>query len=175
MFHLGVAKVDQGLHMLQWLHTYVASVCSKYFICFQTYVASVLIWMLHMFHTYVARVYVRNVSSVSGVCCKHFYLDVAHVSHICCKSMFEMFQLFQPYVAISVFMLQVASVLSGCCICFTHMLQVYVPNISSALGVCCIQVFHVTSVFMFPRYVQRVMGAQLGRWGKGHGEPGAGG
>ena len=56
-----------------------------------------------------------------------FYLDVAHVSQICCS----MFEMFQSYVAISVFMLQVASVLSGCYICFTHMLQVYVPNVSS--------------------------------------------
>ena len=31
--------------------------------------------------------------------------------------LFQMFQLFQTYV--------VASVLSGCCICFTHMLQVF--------------------------------------------------
>jgi hypothetical protein len=76
-------------------------------------------------------------------------LNVAYVLHMSCKSMFEMFQLFQSYVAISVFMLQVASVLSGCCICFTHMLQVYVPNISSASDVCCIQVFHVVSVSCF--------------------------
>ena len=39
------------------------------------------------------------------VCCKCAYLDVAYVSHICRKSMFEMFQLFHSYVAISVFML----------------------------------------------------------------------
>jgi len=40
-------------------------------------------------------------------------------------------------------MLQVASILFRCCIyiCFVHMLQAYVPNISSASGVCCIQVF----------------------------------
>jgi hypothetical protein len=37
-------------------------------------------------------------------------------------------------------MLQVASVLSGCYICFTHMLQVYVLNV---LYVYCIHVFHV--------------------------------
>ena len=61
---------------------------------------------------------IPNVSSTfSDVRCKCAYLDVAYVSHICCKSMYEMFQLCQSYVAISVFMLQVASVLSGCCIC----------------------------------------------------------
>jgi hypothetical protein len=39
------------LHMLQWLHTYVASVYSQCFICF-----------------------------FSDVCCKRVYLDVAYVS-----------------------------------------------------------------------------------------------
>jgi hypothetical protein len=34
-----------------------------------------------------------------------FHLDIGYVKHICCKSMFEMFQLFQSYVAISVFIL----------------------------------------------------------------------
>ena len=90
---------------------------------------------------------VPNVSSAfSDICCKCAYLDDAYVSHICCKSMYEMFQLCQSYVAISVFMLQVASVLFGCCICFTHMLQVYVPNVSSASDLCSLQVFHVASV-----------------------------
>ena len=43
-------------------------------------------------------------------------------------------------------MLQVVSVLSGYCIYFTHMLQVYVPNVSSASDLCSLQVFHVASV-----------------------------
>ena len=50
-----------------------------------------------------------------------------------------MFRLFQSYVAASILMLQVVSVLSGCCICFTHMLQVYVLNVSSVSDICCIQ------------------------------------
>jgi hypothetical protein len=50
---------------------------------------------------YVSHIYVAR-ASVLDVCCKRFDLDVAYVSHICCKSMFEMFQLFQSYVAISV-------------------------------------------------------------------------
>jgi hypothetical protein len=62
-------------------------------------------------------------------------------SHICCKCMFQMFRLFQTYVA---------SVLFGCCICcnaHTHMLQAYVINVSSISDVCCnkcftLQVFH---------------------------------
>jgi hypothetical protein len=56
-----------------------------------------------------------------------------------------MFQMFQSYVAISVFILQVASVLSICCICFTHMLQLYVLNVLSASDVCCIQTFHIST------------------------------
>jgi hypothetical protein len=81
LFHLDVAKVDWGilhmLHMLQVFQRHVASACSKYFICFHTSVAI------------------------------FFYLDIAYVSHICCNSMFQMFQLFQSYIAASGFMLQV--------------------------------------------------------------------
>ena len=135
-FHMDDAKVDRDI-------AYVASVFEACCKCFRG--------MLQAF--------VQNVLSVSDVCCKYFLSECYTCFTHCCKSMLEMFQLFWSYVAISVFMLQVASVLSSYCICFTHMLQVYVPNISYALGVCCIQVFHVTSVFMFPRYVQRVMGA----------------
>jgi hypothetical protein len=106
--------------------------------------------------------FVPNVSSAfPDVYNKCAYFDVAYVSHICCKSMFEKFQPFQSYVAISVLMLQVASVLYGCCICFTHRLQVYVQNVSSASDVCCIQVFYVESVSCF-RGMFRVMGARLG-------------
>ena len=111
-----------------------------------------------------------------------FDLDVAYVSHICCKSMFKTFQLFQSYVAISVFMLQVVSVLSAYCICFTHMLQLYVLNISSASDVCCIQVFHVASVSCFRGMFRQSLGHGPGAGGWGavsqrlvdgaHGAPG---
>ena len=74
--------------------------------------------------------FVQSVSSVSDVCCKRFYLDVTYVSHICCKSMFQIFQLFYSYVAVSVFML-----------------LVYVLNILSASDLCCIK------CFVFQRYV----------------------
>jgi hypothetical protein len=82
VFHIDVAKVDRDV-------AYVASVseaCCKYF-------------------NDILQAFVQNVSSVSDLCCKRFYLDVAHASHICYKSMFEMLQLFQSYVAITVFML----------------------------------------------------------------------
>ena len=49
------------------------------------------------------------------------------MSHICCNSMFQIFQLFQSYVAASDFMLQVT--IFGCFMCFTHMLQMHIPNV----------------------------------------------
>jgi hypothetical protein len=56
-----------------------------------------------------------------------------------------MFQLFQPYVAASGF--HIASILFGCFMCFTHMLQVHVPNISSVFRrTLHSNVFHVASV-----------------------------
>jgi hypothetical protein len=104
---MDVAKVDQDVTYIAWCSRGMLQVFSE--ACCKR-----LVKMFYLFQTYVASV---------------FYLDIAYVSHICCKSMFGMFQLFQSYIAISVFMLQVVSVLSGCCICFTHMLQVYVPNV----------------------------------------------
>jgi hypothetical protein len=72
-------------------------------------------------------------------------------------------------------MLQVASVLSGCCICFTHMLQVYVRDVSSVAYVCCIQVFHVAHLLCWEsQRTWRVMVARCGHRGMGRGEPGAG-
>ena len=84
-----------------------------------------------------------------------------------------MFQLFQSYVAISVFMLQIENVLSECCICFTHMLQVYVLDVSSIFDVCCIQVFHVARVLCCSESqgAQGVMVAWHGHWVVGRGEP----
>ena len=40
----------------------------------------------------------------------------------------------------------IASVLSECCICFIHMLQQYVSNVSCVSDICCIEVFHVARV-----------------------------
>jgi hypothetical protein len=80
-----------------------------------------------------------------------------------------MFQLFQSYVAICVFMLQVASVLSAYCICFTHMLQVYVPNVLSASDV-----YVAFKCFVFQIHVHRVIGARTGCQGKGAASQGGG-
>ena len=83
-----------------------------------------------MFHLDVAYVLNLDVAKVDW--------DVAHVAmaiHVCCKCMFQMFHLFQTYVA---------SVLSGCCICCSRyilMLQVYIFNVSPVSDVCCSKCF----------------------------------
>jgi hypothetical protein len=126
VFYMDVVKVDRDV-------AYVASVLEACCKCFRG----------------ILQVCIQNISFVSDVNCKCFDLNIVYISHICCKSMFQMFQLFHSYVAIIVFMLQVVSVLSRCCICFTNMLQVYVPNVSSTLY--CIQVFSCCMCFMLQR------------------------
>jgi hypothetical protein len=106
VFHMDIAKLDRDV-------AYVVSIsepCCKH-----------LFKMFHLFQTYVASV---------------FDVDVAHISHTYCKSMFKIFLLFHSYAAISVFMLQVASILSRCCIYFTHMMSVYVLNVLSTSDIC---------------------------------------
>jgi hypothetical protein len=69
-----------------------------------------------------------------------FYLDIAYVAvaiHVCCKFMFQMFHLFGTYVA---------SVSSRYCICFRHILQASIPNVSYVLDICCMCVYLVVSV-----------------------------
>jgi hypothetical protein len=106
---------------------------------------------------------VQNVSSV---------LDVAHVSHICCNNMFPMFQLFQPYVAVHVFMFASCKCFILYCICFIHMLQIYIPNVSSVSYGCCIQVFHVAGIscYLESEGAQRVIEAWHAHQGMNHGE-----
>jgi hypothetical protein len=93
--------------------------------------------MLQVFHMDVAKVDrdLAYVASVSEACCKHLFkvfhlfqmyaADVLiwmlhrfqqYVARVCSKC----FSCFISYVAVSIF--HVASVLSGYCICFTHML-----------------------------------------------------
>jgi hypothetical protein len=47
----------------------------------------------------------------------------------CCKCLFKIFHLFSDICC--------NHFLSGCCICFTYILQQYVPNISAILVLCC--------------------------------------
>jgi hypothetical protein len=96
-------------------------------------------------------VYILSVSDVSKVCCNCFHMDVskvdrnvAHVAYVtsvsdeCCKRLFKMFYLFQLYVA-----------RSRCFICFTHMLQKYVPNISSVFSLMLQQLFSYCKLQVF--------------------------
>jgi hypothetical protein len=57
--------------------------------------------------------------------------DVAYVAmttHVYCKYLFQIFQLFQMYVA---------RALSRCCIWFTLMLHVFYPDVAYVLHICC--------------------------------------
>ena len=110
--------------------------------------------------------YVSSVSDVSEVCCKcfrgmlqAFVQNVSYVFRYMFASVFYLdvayvLRMLQEYVPMVLAILALrcsksscckfASVLSRRCICFTHMFQVYVLNVSSASDVCCIQVFHVS-------------------------------
>jgi hypothetical protein len=89
LFHMDVAKVDQGCctyckcfrGILQLFHMDVAKVdqgCCTYCKCFRG--------MLQVFQRCCSKCFI-----VLDICCKHSDLGVAHVSHICCKNMFDMF------------------------------------------------------------------------------------
>ena len=56
----------------------------------------------------------------------------------CCKLMFQVFQMFQRYVASVLY--RCCKNRPGCCTCcngYTHMFQVYVLNVLSVSDVCC--------------------------------------
>jgi hypothetical protein len=73
------------------------------------------------------------------VYCNRSDLDVSYVSHKCCNNMFQMFRLFQSYVAASCSMLQVASVL------FEHFIAhvAYVASVSEACSKYLFKTFHM--------------------------------
>jgi hypothetical protein len=77
------------MHMLQWLYTYVSSVCSKCFICFLDVRGKCFIWMLHMFHTYVA-----SVLSGCYICLQWFFKSF-RVFCKCFRRILQVFQLFR--------------------------------------------------------------------------------
>ena len=116
----------------------------------QAYVFKCFIGMLQVLHHMdVAKVDwdVAYVVSVSNECCKHlskmFHLFQTYVASVLIWMlhifMFQMFHLFLSYVVVSVFMLQVVSVLLyvAYVALSMHVLQVYVPNFSAVLDVCC--------------------------------------
>jgi hypothetical protein len=108
-----------------WDVTYVASVskacCKHLFKIFHLFPDV----CCNRFQTYIAYVSVLCCSKCfHGASCKCFIWMLHMFSHTCCKCMFQIFHLFQMYVA---------SILSGCCICcsgYTHMLQTYILIIS---------------------------------------------
>jgi hypothetical protein len=94
----------------------------------------------------------------SDVCCKRFYLDVAYVSHTyVVRVWFKMFQLFQSYVAISVFMLQVV-------IWILHMFHIYVASICSKYFIHFRRTLH-PSVSCFPGKSHGGMARGVRGWG----------
>jgi hypothetical protein len=93
---------------------------------------------------YVA-MFERHVASVSGSCCKHLFKIFHLFADVCYKRFLSgcctcFTHMLQEYVRMfQLFQSYVAiSVLFRCCICFIHMLQVYVPNISFVLDLYCI-------------------------------------
>jgi hypothetical protein len=104
------------------------------------------------------------VASVSEACCKclfkkfhlfprrmlqAFWFECCICFHIYVATVYsKIFHLFQSSIAASVFMLQVASVLSGCCICF----HTYVARVCSKYFTCfrrMLQVFSYCKLQMF--------------------------
>jgi hypothetical protein len=63
---------------------------------------------------------------------------VAMTIHVCCKRLFQMFQLFQ---------MDVVHVLSGCCIYFTVVLQVFHPDVAYVFTHM-LQVFHLEVAYV---------------------------
>jgi hypothetical protein len=108
----GCYKSRSGVHILQWLYTYVASVC---FIC-----------MLQMFYIDITYVVVAIY-----VCCKCmfqiFYLYVAYISSGCYKSRsgLHMLQLRYMYVA------------SVCFICTLQVFYMDIAYVAVAIHICC--------------------------------------
>jgi hypothetical protein len=93
--------------------------------------------MLQVFHVNVAKIdrdviYVASVSEASCKCLfkmfhlfsdlylQAFWIWLSHMFHACCKSMLQWFQLFQSYVAVSAFILQVASFFIWMHMFYTH-------------------------------------------------------
>ena len=99
--------------------------------------------MLQKYVSIISDVF-RGILQVFHMDVAKIYRDVAHVAivvHVCCKHLFQMLHLlFQTYVASGLF---------GCCICFTHMLQEYVRNVSAVLVLCCNKCFNVASCKYF--------------------------
>jgi hypothetical protein len=95
-------------HILQWLYTYVASVCSKCFIYFPS---------VHYKCVYMDVAYVSRIRCKCFIWMLHmFFNDISSVFRCFCKCFRRMFQVFQMHVS------SVSSV-------FTRMLQMFHPDV----------------------------------------------
>jgi hypothetical protein len=139
------------LHMLRWLYTYVARVCSKCFTCVWAVQAETVL----MFQKYVA---------ISGCCiCCSGYTHMLHeyipnVSHVCGKrrqrptttSVLAGYTLslqlsnrfiwlgdFTPPSRGACLFHPRGRAAYICCNCYTRVLQVYVLNVLAVSKVCC--------------------------------------
>jgi hypothetical protein len=102
-----------GINRPRLLFPYDANIC---FSCFKG--------ILQLFLMDVA-----YIASVSEACYKRL-LKMFHLfPRVCCNSMFQMFQLFQSYVAVSVF---------SCCNCSTWMLHMFHIHVASVCPKCLI-------------------------------------
>jgi hypothetical protein len=120
-----------------------------------------MLHMLQVFQRHVASVWSKYFIYFPYVCCNIFFIWMMYMFHTyvatICSKCFSCFSLILQQV---VFMLQVAS---GWFVCFTHMLQVRVSNVSSTFRcVCCIQIFFMLQVFhiLWPRTSR---GERIGR------------
>ena len=120
------------LYMLQWLYTYVLSVCFKYFSCFKL--------MLPIFYLDVACVYLDVVCLLSRfcICCNGYsrmlqvYVsNIPFVLDVCWKYfiwMLHMFQWLYTYVA---------RVYSKCFRCMLQVFYLNVAHVAVAIHICC--------------------------------------
>jgi hypothetical protein len=77
-----------------------------------------MLHILQVFFRVMLETFVQNISSVLDVSCNKCFILMLHM--------------FPTYVA---------SVLSGCCICFTHILQVFYLDVAYVSHMCCNTIF----------------------------------
>ena len=105
--------------------------------------------MLHWLYTYITSVCFKYFSYFKRML-QVFYMDIAYVAvaiHVSCKCMSKCVTYFNCFIWI-LYMLQY-------CICFTHLLQESIQNISSISDLCCKCVYMdvIVAIHMLQMYV----------------------
>jgi hypothetical protein len=77
-----------------------------------------IVYFCKCFQWYITSVLKKNISSVSNICCNKCFIWMLHMFHT-----------------------HVASVLSGYCICFIHILQVFYLDVAYISLICCNSMF----------------------------------